>query len=186
MRHIALIACFAIVASGFVLAIGYGFEINEGGSALTPWLPPAGLVLLLSLGTLIWALHKQRGSPQPLLRPLWPARVPQPRQRADQAAYAADRHRLATCHHLQPIEQAMRKADIPVHLLYGNVVDAKCVIDEMRLQLGPPVVFYGDIPGDRPGEPPSATLSCPEHSSAISVIHRDWATPTTPVFPRGN
>ena len=186
MRHVALIACFAIVASGFVLAIGYGFEINEGGSALTPWLPPAGLVLLLSLGTLIWTLHKLRGAPEPLFRPLWPTRIPQPRQHADQAAYAADWHRLATCDHLQSIERAMRNADIPVHLLYGNVIEAKCVIDETRLQLEAPVVFYGDIPGDRPGEPPSATLSCTEHGSAISVIHRDWATPRTPVFPAGN
>lgn len=183
MRHAAFIACLAIVASGFVLAIGYGFEINEGGSVLTPFLPPAGLVLLLALGTLIWTLHKQRGAPQPLFRPLWPTLIPQPQQRADQAAYAADRSRLVPCHHLQPIERAMRAQNVPVQLLYGTVIDAKCVIDETRLTVEAPVVFYGDIPGDRPGEPPSASLSCTEHSSAISVRHREDARPGMPVFP---
>ena len=87
MRHLALIACFAIVVSGFVVAIGIGYQINECGSVLTPFLPVAGLLLLLSLGTLIWSIHRQRGAPQPLFQSRWPAQIRQPRQRTDQAAY---------------------------------------------------------------------------------------------------
>jgi hypothetical protein len=183
VHRIAFAACLAIVASLFVLVIGYGFEINAGGSALSPWLPPAGLVLLLSLGTLIWTLRKQAGNPLPLFRPRWPKQIPQPRQRADQAAYAADPQRLATCHHLQPVEGAMRRAGIRVKLLYGTAVEASCTIDESRLELPPPAVYYGNIPGDRQFDPPSASISCEEHISVIVVIHPDWATPGTPAFP---
>lgn len=191
VRQLALAASVVLVASGFVFGIGYGFEIAEGGSALSPYLPFAGLVVLLSLGTLIWAIGKQGGwAKRPFLfqttlgrKTTVAERKAVEEQVAQQKAYVADPQRLATCHHLQPVEKAMREAGIETRLLYGTVIQARCTVDESRLSLEPPVVFYGDVPGDRPGEPPSAHFSCPEHSSAISVDHRDSAQPSLPVFP---
>lgn len=191
MKQLALAACLTLVASGFVFSIGYGFEIYEGGSVLTPFLPLAGLVVLLSLGTLIWSIGKQGGwARRPFLfqtslgrKPTVAERKAFDQQVAEQSAYAADPLRLATCHHLQPVEKAMREAGIETRLLYGTVIQARCTVDETRLSLEPPVVFYGDVPGDRPGEPPSAHFSCPEHSSAISVDHAQTARPDLPVFP---
>lgn len=191
MKQLALAACLTLVASGFVFGIGYGFEIYEGGSVLTPFLPLAGLVVLLSLGTLIWSIGKQGGwARRPFLfqtslgrKPTVAERKAFDQQVAEQSAYAADPLRLATCHHLQPVEKAMREAGIETRLLYGTVIQARCTVDETRLSLEPPVVFYGDVPGDRPGEPPSAHFSCPEHSSAISVDHAQTARPDLPVFP---
>lgn len=191
LRQLAFVACLVLVASGFVFGIGYGFEIYEGGSLLSPYLPFAGLVVLLSLGTLIWAIGKQGDwARRPFLfqtslgrRPTAAERKAFDEQVAQQKAYATDPARLATCHHLQPIEKAMREAGIETRSLYGTVIQARCTVDEPRLNLEPPVVFYGDVPGDRPGEPPSAHFSCPEHSSAISVDHRDSAHPGLPVFP---
>ena len=158
---------------------------------LTPFLPLAGLVVQLSLGTLITAIGKQGGwARRPFLfqtslgrKPTVAERKAFDQQVAEQSAYAADPLRLATCHHLQPVEKAMREAGIETRLLYGTVMQARCTVDETRLSLEPPVVFYGDVPGDRPGEPPSAHFSCPEHSSAISVDHVQTTRPDLPVFP---
>ena len=191
LRQLAFAACLVLVASGFLVGIGFGVEIAGGGSVLSPYLPLAGLVLLLSLGTLIWSIGKQGGwARRPFLyqTALGRKRTESERnafaeQVAQQKAYATDPSRLATCHHLQPIEKAMRQAGIETRLLYGSVIQARCTVDGSRLSLEPPVVFYGDVPGDRPGEPPSAHFSCPEHSSAISVDHRDSAQPGLPAFP---
>ena len=125
MGHLASAACLVLVASGFVFGIGYGYEINEGGSVLTPYLPLAGLVLLLSLSTLIWAIGKQGGwAKRPFLFQTTLGRKPTAAeskafadQVAQQKAYAADPLRLATCHHLQPVERAMREAGIEVRLM---------------------------------------------------------------------
>jgi hypothetical protein len=189
VRHLTFAACAALVAGLLVAVIGYGYEINAGGSVLTPYLPVAGLVLLLALGTLIWTVQRQGGW---AAAGLWQRRAYKPtpaqteafaEQTARQTAYAADPAMRATCAHLQPIEGAMRAAGVPVRLLYGEVVDAHCVIDEARLTLEEPLVYHGNVAGDRPGEPPSAHLHCPEHNSSIALEHPQTARPSTPVFP---
>ena len=105
-----------------------------------------------------------------------------------QIAYDLEPAGSATCAHLAPVEQAMRRAGIAVKLQLGHIVHATCVIDEAALRarfaIEPPA-WYGIIPDyDRSYEdPPSAALGCTEHGAMIYVIEPRQAPPGSPVFP---
>lgn len=183
MRHIGLIACFAIVASLFALVIGLGYEINEG-TPLGSVSAPAGGVLILSVAVLLWHLSRQG----PVRLPLFPPRPavktkPVTDPRPEYAAYNADPMRLTTCYHLQPMEGVMRRGGITLTMRSPGIVSADCTIDKARLEVAPPVVFNDNMAGDRPGEPPYAIIWCSEHNSTIGVVQPFEAKPGTPVFP---
>lgn len=105
-----------------------------------------------------------------------------------QIAYDLEPDGTATCAHLAPVEQAMRRAGIAVKLQSGRIVTAPCVIDEpalrARFALDPPA-WYGIVPdhGRSYEDPPYAALGCTEHGAMIHVIEPGQAPPGSAVFP---
>lgn len=106
----------------------------------------------------------------------------------DQIAYNEDRNKLVTCVHVQPIERAMRAGDIQIKRLQGMDVRANCQIDRVELRRRfalPDTVHYTEAVIDQRSEhdPASAWIACMVCRSIIDAVHRDQATPDTPVFP---
>ena len=106
----------------------------------------------------------------------------------EQIAYNEDRNTLVTCVHVQPIERAMRAGDIQIKRLHGMDVRANCRIDHVELRRRfalPDTVHYteGVIDQRSYEDPPSAWIVCMTCRSIIDAVHRDVATPGTPVFP---
>jgi len=105
-----------------------------------------------------------------------------------QIDYNEDPNRLATCLHLQPIEQAMRRAGIDVRLVIGSNVRADCCVDPVALGqrfVLPPSVEYAELPMyDRSlVDPPVAVVRCTACRSMIDVVHERRARVVTPWFP---
>jgi hypothetical protein len=115
-----------------------------------------------------------------------------------QVAYDADLNVTASCIHLQPVERAIRKARIDVHLFdpprYGPIIRAECHINEAALRrdfsLPASIVYreeYRPEVSDR--EEPHANLccrECPDPDSPqcnILVVHPIDKFPERPWFP---
>lgn len=105
-----------------------------------------------------------------------------------QIEYDLDPDTVGTCVHLAPYEHALRRAGMPVKLQYGNIVSARCTIDEAELRrqftIEPPA-WYGTFEQyDRSQyDPPGAAFKCPEHGAMLYVIEPSQAGPDTPRFP---
>ncbi len=187
---LGVLLAMLLVGAGLVAAIGGGFLLT---GAVVPGLgrmvAMAVILALAAAAGLGWHIRSYRGEPAPQLRPLWRRRVVarQPVPTIAQAAYAADRRRLATCAHLHPIESDMRASGIEVRLMWGSTVKAGCVIDPARLArrygIAPPMFYTDSFPGDRPGDPESALIVCHEHGASILVIHPLDAGAGTASFP---
>jgi hypothetical protein len=105
-----------------------------------------------------------------------------------QIAYDLEPEGSATCPHLAPVEQAMRRAGIAVKLQYDHIVDAPCVVDEPALRARFTIelpAWYGIIAdqGRSYEDPPLAAFTCKEHGAMIYVIEPSQAKPGSPVFP---
>ncbi|MEO6338844.1 MAG: hypothetical protein ABIO39_02295 [Caulobacteraceae bacterium] len=105
-----------------------------------------------------------------------------------QIAYDMDPERLVTCRHLQPVERAMRRADLSMKLFSQAQVEAWCLIDEPALRAAfalPASVLYKQyFMGGRSAEDdPVALLICEPCQSSIDAVHPYKADRDTPTFP---
>ena len=90
--------------------------------------------------------------------------------------YHEDPNRLATCVHLRPIEQAVRRAGIAARLYREHDVVATCRIDLPRLEqvvsVAPPIRYAEFFQADRAeNDLPTAFLICDEHKSILYTTH---------------
>lgn len=88
----------------------------------------------------------------------------------EQIAYDRDPARLASCHHLQPIEADLRRGGYRMRLGLNNYVEADCFLDPAALQrrygLTPPAEYLV-YPPERDGADETPAVRCTEHGFAI-------------------
>jgi hypothetical protein len=107
----------------------------------------------------------------------------------EQIAYDLD-DKPATCLHLAPIEQAMRRA-VKLRLMMAGHLNADCRINEAALwaefKPTPELKYNPDLfpGGGRESEQfPNCSLQCTSCNTAIHTLHERESTPATPWFPR--
>jgi immunity protein 63 of polymorphic toxin system len=106
----------------------------------------------------------------------------------EQIEYAEHPQRLATCVHLQPIEHELRATGIPVRLVHGSKVSARCCVEPTALAAQfalPDSVHYAEptFGGRSYEDAPSAVIVCDQCHSTIHVVHRLVADADTAWFP---
>ncbi|MDP3661056.1 hypothetical protein [Phenylobacterium sp.] len=104
-------------------------------------------------------------------------------------AYDMDPDAVVTCRHLQPIERAMRRAEIDVHLVDAPQVRAACVVDQPSLieqfPLPKSVTYREMFLGGRSAEDdPVAFLICDRCQSTIDTLHPQAARNAVRWFPQ--
>jgi hypothetical protein len=106
----------------------------------------------------------------------------------DRVEYDLDPRATTCCHHLAPIESAMRAAGLRLRMDGPGWASAECRIDSNALnrqfQL-PASVAYEELQdhGRSLEDPPLARVRCDLCESRIWVEHPSEAAPDTPVFP---
>jgi hypothetical protein len=126
-----------------------------------------------------------------------PRRLPVERRSAEEIAYDANSDAVASCAHLQPIERAMRKAGIQLHLYHASdyvMVKANCRINEAGLKrvfaLDDSIYYWEQYQPERSQwDNPRGDIFCkqclriPGSRPDINVLHPDECHPDTPWFP---
>lgn len=102
-----------------------------------------------------------RRSPQPL-----PPR-PMSEYQARRVAYQADAAARLACEHLRHVEDAMRKAGVPVDYASESSLYAQCRINADLLEIQEPVRYIVDSTGREP----DAQLFCSACRYRIGVVH---------------
>ena len=178
-----MLSVFVLLPS-FLCGLGLLFNTSWGRVATIGWSLP--LLLAIPIGTLLggyglWLLLARQNSQAQVL------------SQTAQAQQHPNPHALPPrdwlCEHLLPVEQMLLKDGVQVTHKPWQDRTALCQVDLLRLtqRFGPIIAaLYSERHEiDRSYlDPKSALFWCAACDSALSVVHRDSATETTPWFPK--
>jgi hypothetical protein len=124
--------------------------------------------------------------PKTVLRSTVAPRLPASANRGSRSLEASD---LVTCHHLSPVEHAMRLEGLKMRMENASRLNVTCRIDLTRLsaEFGPAVasLYVERHEIDRSYlDPKSALFWCVACQCRLAVVHPEEAGEATPWFPR--